>query len=87
MKKVDRLLSHLRSMFPATPTFEQFIALWTTMDGLSRSLYLAFAECPELFGGADEYAQTVIGYLERMGLAGDRIDLATLVEELDTATL
>lgn len=87
VKRIDALLSELTKGEKAIPTFEQFQRKWETMDDLSKSLYTAFAECPELYGEIDQYHRTVFEYIDRMGLVTERHSLKDILDEMEVNTL
>lgn len=85
VKEMEKRVSALMAGYPTPPTFEQFTKQWFQMDELSKSLYVASAECPDLcmIDQNDEYWIAVSGYLERMGLVKEKYALADLMEGLE----
>lgn len=83
VKEMEKRVSALMAEYPSPPTFDQFAEQWFQMDELSKSLYVTSAECPELFGGMDEYGTAIAGYLERMGLVKEKYGLADLMEGME----
>lgn len=68
IRRIDNLFREVNKGKKEIPTLEQFCKEWAQMDELSRSVYVAFAECPDLYGEVDQYHKVVFGYLEQMGL-------------------
>ena len=70
VKEMEKRVAALMAGYPTPPTFDQFTEQWFQMDELSKSLFVANAECPDLcfFDPNDEYWTTIAGYLDRMGL-------------------
>lgn len=84
MKRIDRLFEQLRAKFPEPPTFEEFLEKWKTLGELDKAMYVFCAECPEYLGDRlNKRDELIFGYLDRMGLADEHIDLYALVEELN----
>ena len=83
VKEMEKRVAALMAGYPTPPTFEQFQEDWKCMDELSKSLFVLYAECPELFGCMDECETVIAGYLERMGLVKEKYGLADLMEGIE----
>lgn len=87
MKQIKRRLqvigNRLQELADQAPTYEEFRQQWETMDDLSKSLFVFWAECPEIFGEVDRYHETIFVYLCRMGLVENRYSLTDIVKELE----
>lgn len=87
MKDIKRRLKAIGKMIQEiekqAPTYEEFLQKWETMDDISRSLYVFYAECPEIFGEVDRYHKTIFEYLHRMGLVENHYSLTDIVKELE----
>ena len=81
IKELEKHVAALLARHPAPPTFEQFKESWSNMDTLSKSLYEAALNCPQL---ADvRHWDTIRGYLLRMGIEpGEDFDLEKMGKEL-----
>lgn len=86
LKELERRVAALMAGHPKPPTYEEFQELWKHMDGLSQSLYVLYAECPELLGpaGSDAYWQAVLQHIDRMGLVQTHQRLSDIVEDLES---
>ncbi len=86
LKELERRVAALMECYPAPPTYAEFQELWKHMDGLSQSLYISYAECPELLGPAssDSYWQAVLQHIDRMGLVQEHQRLSDIVDSLES---
>lgn len=86
LKELERRIKTIQESYPKPPTFEQFQEEWKHMDGLSQSLYVLYAECPELLGPVsdDSYWPVVIQYIARMGLVQKHQSLSDIVESFES---
>lgn len=50
------------------PLYDDFVRDWDTYDALSKSLYIAQAECHGLCGTMNKKDALISSYLQRMGL-------------------
>lgn len=85
VKEMEKRVSALMAGYPTPPTFEQFTEEWFQMDELSKSLYVASAECPDLgsFDADDEYWIAVAGYLDKMGLVKNHYTIDDILRSIE----
>ena len=85
VKEMERRVAALMEGYPTPPTFDQFTEQWFQMDGLSKSLYVASAECPDLcfVDPHDEYWVTIAGYLDRMGLVKKHYTIDDILRSIE----
>lgn len=79
LKKLERLEKEFRPMV----SFEEFQKEWKNMDGLSKSLYVTIAACPELVKASTFEEKQLYGYLERMGIVCRPFCLSDIVDEFE----
>ena len=84
LKRIDRILREVKTARGDRniPTFKQFLKEWVGMDALSKSVYEAVAECPELLGEPNAYDKAIAGYLKRMGLVTEQHSLTEILDRL-----
>ena len=75
--------NRIQEIAKQVPTYEEFLQKWETMDDISRSLYVFYAECPEMFGEVDRYHKTIFEYLRRMGFVKNQYSLTDIINELE----
>ena len=70
----------------SVPNYEQFKAEWSTMDELSRALFIFCAEQPQTWDSTERrYMQAIREHLDTMGLIDhDAKSITELAGELDT---
>lgn len=85
VKEMERRVAALMAGYPTPPTFDQFTEQWFQMDELSKSLYVASAECPDLcpVDPHDEYWITISGYLDRMGLVKNHYTIDDILRSIE----
>lgn len=85
VKEMEKRVSALMAGYPTPPTFEQFTEEWFQMDELSKSLYVASAECPDLcmIDQNDEYWIAVAGYLDKMGLVKNHYTIDDILRSIE----
>lgn len=85
VKEMERRVAALMAGYPTPPTFDQFTEEWFQMDELSKCLFVASAECPDLcmIDPNDEYWIAVSGYLDRMGLVKKHYTIDDILRSLE----
>lgn len=87
MKNITRRLqlidNRIQELANQIPTYEDFLQKWETMDELSKSLFLFYAECPDMFGTVDRHNKAIFEYLHRMGLVENNYSVTDIVKELE----
>ena len=75
-------------MEKAIPSKDEFLNKWESMDELSKALYVAYAETPQLYEDSKDkhfvaYMDAVTGYLWDIGKAENLYSLPSIIKELE----
>ena len=82
--EIVRRLNALEAALPVIPSYDQFVAQWKEMDGLSRSLYEFALSAPDYAGESGRRWETIAGHLRDMGVTPPPFDFSGLIENLES---